>query len=168
MKHFLFLSFVFCGVALAGPVDTLNNFELTDQDGKLRRYHFPRSKVTVMTVAGRKGYEQLAPWIRKIYERYEKRIDIEGVADVSMIAWPFRRMFRTAFKKQLTYSVMLDWEGSVVRQFNYKRGVANVYVIDRRGRILKQVSGPVNNNAMRELTREIDRALAETQTHSGQ
>lgn len=168
MKRFLFLSLVFCGVALAGPVDRLNDFELTDQDGKIRRYHFPRSKVTVMTVAGRKGYEQLAPWIQQIYRRYKKRIDIEGVADVSMIARPFRGIFRAAFKKQLTYSVMLDWEGSVVRQFDYKKGVANVYVIDRHGRILKQLSGPVNHNAMRELTREIDRALAEAPTHSGQ
>jgi hypothetical protein len=159
MKHLFVIMLMLCGSAFAAPVDKLDAFELTDQDGKVRRYQFPRSKVTVMTVAGRRGYEQLAPWIRQIYGRYKKRIDIEGIADVSMIARPFRGIFRTAFKRQLTYSVMLDWEGSVVRQFDYKRGVANVYVIDRRGRILKQLTGPVRDSAMRELTRVVDRAL---------
>ncbi len=161
MKHLPFLMLALCGTAFAAPVDRLNDFELTDQDGKKRRYDFPRSKVTVMAIAGRKGYEQLAPWIQQIYGQYKKRIDIEGIADVSMIARPFRGIFRTAFKKQLTYSVMLDWDGSVVRQFNYKKGVANVYVINRRGRILKHLSGVVNRTAMHQLTREIDRALGD-------
>ena len=159
--RFLLLSLVSCGTALAAPVDNLRDFALTDQDGNTRRYNFPRSKVTVMTIAGRKGYKQLAPWIRQIYGRYGNLIDIEGIADVSMIARPFRGIFRSAFKKQLTYSVMLDWDGSVVRQFDYKKGVSNIYVIDRRGRILKQISGPVNDGPMRELTRVIDRALGD-------
>ena len=79
--------------------------------------------------------------------------------NVSMIPKPFHNMFREAFRKQLTYSVMLDWDGALVKQFDYAKGVANVYVIDRRGRIVKQVTGPVSDAAMRELTQEIDRAI---------
>jgi len=37
-----------------------------------------------MTVADHKGSQQLTPWIQKLYDRYKKRIDIHGVADVSM------------------------------------------------------------------------------------
>ena len=146
--------------ALAAPVEKLTDFDLTDQDAKPRSYRFPKAKVTVMTVSDHKGSDQLAPWIQRLYDRYEKRIDIDGVADVSMIPKPFHNMFREAFRKQLTRSVMLDWGGSVVKQFDYAKGVANIYVIDRHGRIAKQVSGPFSDTAESELTREIDRALA--------
>lgn len=146
-----------CHLAPAAPVETLADFELTDQDAKPRIYRFPKTKITVMTVADHKGSDELAPWIQRLYDRYEKRIDIDGVADVSMIPRPFQAMFREAFRKQLTRSVMLDWEGSVVKQFGYKKGVANIYVVDRRGRIVAHFTGPVSDAAMRELVGEIDR-----------
>ncbi len=97
--------------AIAEPVEKLSDFELTDQDAKTRSYRFPKAKVTLMTVADHKGSDQLAPWIQALYDRYRKRIDIDGVADVSMIPELFHGMFREAFRKKLTYSVMLDWEG---------------------------------------------------------
>jgi len=84
------------------------------------------------------------------------------VADVSMIPKPFHSMLRTAFRKQLAYPVMLDWEGTVVRQFGYAKGVANIYLIDRGGRILKQVTGPLSDEGLRDLTSDIDRAMAGT------
>lgn len=146
--------------ALAAPVEKLGDFDLTDQDAKVRSYRFPKAKITVMTVADHKGSDQLAPWIQRLHDRYGKRIDIDGVADVSMIPKPFHNMFRKAFRKELTYSVMLDWGGSVVKQFDYAKGVANIYVIDRSGRIVKQLTGPVSDSAERELTREIERAIA--------
>lgn len=146
--------------AIAAPMEKLTNFELTDQDAKTRAYNFPKARVTVMTIADRVGSAQLAPWVKRLYERYGKVIDIDGIADVSMIASPFRGIFRAAFRKQLAYSVMLDWDGSVVRQFGYEKGVANIYVIDRQGYVLKQITGPVTDAAERKLIREIDRAIA--------
>ena len=124
-----------------------------------RSYRFPKAKITAMTVADRKGSDQLAPWIEKLYNRYERRIDIDGVADVSMIPKPFHGMIRNVFRMRVTHSVMLDWGGSVVKRFGYEKGVANIYVIDRRGWILKQVTGPVSDDTEEELFREIDRAL---------
>jgi hypothetical protein len=146
--------------AVAAPVEKLRDFELSDQHEQSRQYRFPKTKVTVMTVADHRGSSQLAPWIERLHAHYAKRIDIDGVADVSIIAAPFRGIFRTAFKKQLTYSVMLDWQGDVVRQFGYAKGVANLYVIDREGRIVKHHRGPVNDEAMRDLMQSIDRTIA--------
>ncbi len=68
-------------------------------------------------------------------------------------------MVSEVFRKKLTHSVMLDWGGSIVNRFGYERGVANIYVIDRRGRILKHVVGPANDIAERELFQAIDRAI---------
>jgi hypothetical protein len=150
-------------VAFAVPMAKLGDFELTDQEAKKRIYHFPKTKVTVMTVADHKGADQLAPWIQPVYDRYQNQIDIDGVADVSMIPKLFRAMLREAFKKQLAYSVMLDWDGSVVKQFAYEKNVANIYVIDRSGRVVKRLTGAVSNEALRDLFRAIDAAIADSQ-----
>jgi hypothetical protein len=147
----------------AAPMAKLNDFELTDQEAKKRTYRFPKTKVTVMTVADRKGADQLAPWIQPVYDRYQNQIDIDGVADVSMIPKLFQPILREAFKKRLEYSVMLDWDGSVVKQFAYKKNVANIYVIDRGGRIVKRATGAVSNEALEALFYEIDAAIADAQ-----
>lgn len=147
-------------VTFAAPVVTLTDFELTDQDSKPRSYRFPKPKVTVMTVADHKGSEQLAPWIQRVRDRYDTRLDIDGVADVSIIPKAFQNMFRSAFRKKLTYSVMLDWNGDVVKQFGYTKGVANIYLIDRAGRIVKQMSGPVSDAGAQEFFKEADRLMS--------
>ncbi|HSZ79796.1 MAG TPA: hypothetical protein VK775_20480 [Chthoniobacterales bacterium] len=141
----------------------LSHFELTDQEAKKRIYRFPKTKVTVMTVADRKGADQLAPWIQPVYDRYQNQIDIDGIADVSMIPKLFQQILREAFKKRVEYSVMLDWDGSVVKQFAYKKNVANIYVIDRGGRIVQRLTGAVRNEALRALFRAIDAAIADIQ-----
>jgi hypothetical protein len=149
--------------AVAAPMAKLSDFELTDQEAKKRTYRFPKTKVTVMTVADRKGADQLAPWIQPVYDRYQNQIDIDGIADVSMIPKLFQPILREAFKKRLEYSVMLDWDGSVVKQFAYKKNVANIYVIDRGGRIVQRLTGAISNEALRALFRAIDAAIAEAQ-----
>ena len=141
----------------------LNDFELTDQEAKKRIYRFPKTKVTVMTVADRKGADQLAPWIQRVYDRYQNQIDIDGIADVSMIPKLFQPILRDAFKKRLEYSVMLDWDGSVVKQFDYKKNVANIYVIDGGGRIVQRLTGAIRNEALRALFHAIDAAIADPQ-----
>lgn len=146
--------------ASAEPAAQLPDFELRDQYDAAREYTFPRSKVAVITVADHKGSDQLEPWIAPVHERYGTRIDIDGIADVSIIARPFHGIFRSAFKDRLTRSVMLDWEGEIVRQFDSRRSVANVYVIDRQGRVRARFWGPASPTRLRELFREIDRALS--------
>jgi hypothetical protein len=137
----------------------LKDFELTDQNLNPRVYHFPTKKVTVMTVSDHKGTEQLTPWIQNVYDRYQTRIEIDGIADVSMIPGTFHNFFRKAFRKKLTRSVLLDWKGDAVRQFGYKKGVANIYVIDRDGQILIHCSGPMTPTLLEELGGKVDEAL---------
>jgi hypothetical protein len=144
---------------VAAPPQRLGDFELADQNSITRSYRFPKTKVTAMTIADRRGSEQLAPWIRSLYARYERRIDIDGIADVSAIPRLYWGIVFEVFRKNLTQSVMLDWGGSVVSRFGYERGVANIYVIDRSGRILKHVTGPVNAAAKQELFEALDRAM---------
>jgi hypothetical protein len=163
----VFLSLVaVCALRAAGPVSLpvrkLRDFALTDQYAQVRTYRFPKPTVTVMAVADYHGAMQLTPWIKSIYDRYQKRIDIDGVADVSMIPDLFRAALRGLFKKGLTHSVMLDWDGSVVKQFAYQRGVANIYVIDRHGWIVGRFTGQFSDQSLRTLFTQIDAEIAKT------
>ena len=141
----------------------LKAFELADQSNRSRSYAFPRDKVTVMTVADYRGSAQLTPWIQRLHDRYGDQIAIDGIADVSMIPKPFQALFRREFRKRLRYPVMLDWEGAVLEQFDYEKGVANVYVVDRRGAIRMRIAGAVSDGAIRRLFQEIDRNLKRAQ-----
>jgi len=59
---------------------------------------------------------------------------------------------------------MLDWDGAVVKRLDYERGVANIYVIDRCGTILKRITGPLTATLKRDLFRTIDGAIADNRT----
>ena len=152
------------GTVVASPLKQLSDFALSDQNSVFRRYSFPKQKVTVMSVADRAGSEQLEPWIRSLYERYGSQIDIDGVADVSMVPKPFQGVVRAHFRKHLAHSVMLDWDGSVVKRLEYKAGVANIYVLDRFGTILKRITGPLDATLRRELFRTVDGAIADNKS----
>ena len=107
---------------MASPLKQVSDFALSDQNSVCRRYSFPKEKVTAMTVADRAGSDQLEPWIRSLYERYGTQIDIDGVADVSMVPQSLHGVVRALFRNRLTHSVMLDWDGSVVKRLQYEPG----------------------------------------------
>ena len=163
-RLFALFGVVGLGTVVASPLKQLSDFALSDQNSVFRRYSFPKQKVTVMSVADRAGSEQLEPWIRSLYERYGSQIDIDGVADVSMVPKPFQGVVRALFRKHLAHSVMLDWDGSVVKRLEYKAGVANIYVLDRFGTILKRITGPLDATSRRELFRTVDGAIADNKS----
>ena len=158
---FALFGLVGLGAVTASPPKRISDFVLSDQNSVLRRYSFPKEKVTAMTVADRAGSAQLEPWIRNLYERYGSQIDIDGVADVSMVPTPLHGVVRALFRNRLTHSVMLDWDGSVAKRLDYEPGVANIYVIDREGTILQRITGPVNLSSKLELFRTIDGAIGD-------
>ena len=136
-------------LVVASPPKQLSDFVLSDQNSVIRRYGFPKQKVTVMTVADRTGSEQLEPWITNLYEHYGSQL---------------HSVVRALFRKRLAHSVMLDWDGAVVKRLDYERGVANIYVIDRCGTIRKRITGPLNATVQRDLFRTIDGAIADNRT----
>lgn len=159
MRSFILALFGSIILAPSLSAGKLADFELRDQHGTSRTYCFPKAKVTVMTLADQKGSQQLEPWIAHVYRRFGKDIDIDGVADVSSVPRPLQGMVRFGFRAQLNYSVMLDWDGSVARAFDYRKNVANVYVINRNGVIIKRLGGAATRAGLLELTQAIDRAI---------
>ena len=139
-------------------VNQVGNFELTDQHGQPHHYQFPKTNLSFVAVADRKGSTQIESWVRPVKQRYGTKIDIDGVADLAAVPRLLRTMVTGKFRKTMDYPVMLDWTGAVCRQFAYRNGAVNVFVLDRQGKILNRWAGPANEKSLRDLFAELDRA----------
>lgn len=137
------------------------SIELRDQFDAPQRLSFPRTNITLLTIADRKGSEQVAGWIAPLRHRFGTRIDIRGLADVSSVPRPLRGTIRTKFQKFQTYPVMMDWSGKAVKAFTYVPDKANLLVLDEHGHILKRISGEANPEGIEALSAVIDGALVD-------
>lgn len=157
----LLLAAALCAAGATPPTaaPVLAAFELSDQYGIVHRISFPATNVTLMTVADRQGSEQIDGWIAPLEARYGGRIVIAGIADLSQVPGLLRSMVREKFRKRWVHPVMLDWEGSVARGFHYQKDKANVFVIDREGRMTGHFTGATNEVALTALFAEVDLLL---------
>lgn len=142
------------------PTNAPSSIQLHDQFDAPQTLSFPAPKVTLLTIADKKGSEQIAGWVAPLKQRFGQGIDIRGLADVSTVPRPLRGMVRMKFQKSQTYPVMMDWSGEAVRAFTYVPDKANVLVLDGQGVILKRISGEANPEAVHDLCAAIDRELA--------
>jgi hypothetical protein len=141
------------------PTNAPSLIELNDQFDSPQKLSFPATNITLLTIADKKGSEQIAGWIAPLKHRFGRRIDIRGIADVSPVPRMLRGLVRMNFKRTFTYPVMMDWSGNVVNAFTYVPDEANVLVLDRRGRIISRLSGKANEKAVHDLFAVIDQAM---------
>jgi len=135
------------------------DFELKDQYDKAASYRFPKQKITVLTFGDRKGSEQIEGWVRPLWDRYQTKIDQQGVAVLTSVPFFARGVVRGIFKSKVKYSVLLDWTGDVSKSFGYQSGRANVYVINRDGQIVLTVTGTASQTELDKVFAQIDRIL---------
>src|SRR4051794_2114674 len=83
--------------------------ELNDQYDAPHRLTFPTTNITVLTIADRKGSEQVDGWIAALKARYAGRINLRGIADVGGAPAFIRARIRKKFQEAREYPVMLDW-----------------------------------------------------------
>lgn len=143
----------------SGGDNTAAGFELKDQYDKLEKFQFPNNKVTVLTFGDRKGSTQIESWVRPLWDRYQDRIDQKGIAVLSSVPSFARGLVRKIFRSQVNYSVLLDWKGDVSKAYRYQGGSANLYVIDKSGRIILKLTGEANEQQLNRVFRQIDGML---------
>ena len=145
------------------------SIELHDQYDAPQHLPFPSTNVVVLTIADKKGSEQIDGWLAALKSRYAGRVELRGLADVGGVPGFLRGKVRKKFQETRAYPVMMDWSGRVCAQFGFQPGVANVLVIARDGSIHARVAGPVRESALNEIFSAIDAALvkaASVQTSS--
>jgi hypothetical protein len=122
-------------------------------------YSFPRETMSVVFFADYTGSEQLEAWIRPLYDRYQQRIGIYGVADLSAVPGFLRGLIPRLFRTQLQYPVMFDWHGTVSKSYKAQSGQANLYLIDTQGRIVLRLVGAVSSERLQRVMAQIDHLL---------
>jgi hypothetical protein len=134
--------------------------ELSDQYDTKHVVSFPTTNVIFLTIADRKGSEQIAGWITALKARPEMPVDICGLADVGGVPGFLRGRIRKRFQETILYPVMMDWSGKVCAQFKYVPDQANVFIIDRNGSLVGHFSGKTNAASLKEAFIALDKALA--------
>jgi hypothetical protein len=152
-------------VALVAGAGGLTNaparIELPDQFEQTQRLAFPNTNITVLTLADRKGSEQISGWVEPVAKRFGKRVDVQGIADVSAVPRLLRGTVRAGFRRDMPHPVMLDWSGTTIQKFAPKADVTTVLLIDGTGRILRQFEGAATAKQIEELIAMIEKMLAE-------
>jgi hypothetical protein len=144
----------------AGPRIPAPQFELADQFGTTHEFRFPRDKVTVLTVCGRKGSDDVAPWTTALGQRFGDAVLLQGIADVGGAPGIMRGLIRAMFRKEVKFPVMLDWSGAHSAAFQYDRQTVTVYVVDRAGFIVRRAGGPATPEALAPVIAAIEDLLA--------
>jgi len=147
----------------AGPVTGLTNapacIQLRDQFNALQKLSFPTTNLTLLTIADRKGSKQIPGWVKPVTERFGRRVEICGIADMSSVPRPLRGLVRTQFRALQSYPVMLDWTGDAVHAFAYQPGQADILLLDQDGKILYRTRGQAAEQSVQDLCNVIGQAL---------
>lgn len=135
------------------------NFELKDQYDKSYAYRFPKDKVSVLAFGDRASSKQVEGWTLPLAERYQGRVDINGVAALSGVPSLSRGIVRRIIKSQIKYPVMLDWGGEVSKKYGYRGGRAGIFVISQQGHIVATKTGAASAADLQALYEQIDRLV---------
>ncbi len=171
MRFLLFLIVIHlllgCATTGAGesarlPTNAPSNIELRDQFDAPQRLSFPGTNVVVLTIADRKGAEEVDGWIAALKPLYAGRVEFRGLADVAGVPGLFHARVRARFQETRQYPVMLDWSGDVCAEFGYHGGTANILIIDREGGIRARLSGRASPAALASARVALEAALSST------
>lgn len=133
-------------------------FKLEDQNGDYISFNYPREKLAIIAMADKDGSDQMENWITPLYQRYTDKIDIFGIAELSIVPGFARGIVKAIFTTQLkTYPIMLDWKGDVTRAYNYQKKHTNLFIVDSQGNIHGKIVGPVNQDNLNQVVKLIDK-----------
>ena len=126
---------------------------------------FPTTNIIVLTIADKRGAEEIAGWVSVLKLRYAGRIEIRGLADVGGVPGFLQGKIRKKFQASHTYPVMLDWSGNVCAQFGYEKNVANILILGRDGTILGRSTGPATEQAIQDFDSLLEKHLPPPAKH---
>lgn len=154
-----FLSTLLLAALLAIAEEAPRSIELRDQFDQPRQLSFPTTRVTVLTIADRKGNDQIDGWIAALKTRFAERVDFCGVANVSGVPGILQAHVRKKFQEARKYPVMMDWTGTTCVRLGAKSGVANVLILGRDGSVLGRFAGKTNSTLVAEANAILGKAI---------
>lgn len=141
------------------PVSVPKRIELRDQFDHAQLLTFPSTNVVFLTIADKKGSEQISAWVQPTKLKFGTNIQIRGIADVSSVPRPLQGFIRKQFQKIQSYPIMMDWNGDMVKAITYVPEKANILVLDGSGQIAARMTGPATEAGLAELFDVLDKVL---------
>lgn len=141
------------------PKVKAQSFELEDQFSKKLPVKFPAKKITVLVFGDKEGSEQIEGWVSPLYKKYTDKIEIYGIAELSVVPWIAKGFVRNAIKSRSKTPIMLDWSGEVSKNYGYEKEKANLFVIDKEGYIIAEKRGAATSAELESLYKEIAGSL---------
>ncbi len=135
------------------------DFTLTDQFGNETAIKFPSDKPVVLVFGDREGSKQVENWVRPVYAEFTDRIYIFGIAELSAVPRLARPAVRRIIRSKSKNPIMLDWTGSVARSYGCENGKANVFVVDRDGKVAAVRRGAADAGGLKDLYDRINGSL---------
>lgn len=142
------------------PTNAPGAIELHDQYNIPQKLSFPTTNVTVLTIADKKGSEQIGDWVAELKNRFAGRITLSGIAEVGGVPGLMQGIVRKKFRKLHSYPVMMDWSGKICAQLRSQKDVANVLVLGRDGVVLGRFSGAADRTNVAAVCVLLDKILS--------
>lgn len=101
-----------------------------------------KGAVTVYVLSGRDGHEYSENWTRTLIPRFKSSpVTFVPVADVQTVPGFLKGFIRGKFKDTFKYSVLLDWEGTLISAFKMVEGYPNFVIVGKDGVVIHTTHG---------------------------
>lgn len=137
----------------------VENFGLKDQNDKYVEVNFPSDKPVVLIFGDRKGAGQIDGWSKQIYQKYEGKVYVFGIASLGGVPSYARGLVRRLIKRQTSYSVLMDWGGKVASTLGYQKDKAMLVVVGKNGAVLTTKYGAATDAELNSVYSELDKQL---------
>lgn len=156
-------------VAAAAPLLTtprsligsrIPDFNIEDQFEREWKSSSFKGTTTVYVLSGRDGHEYSENWTRVLIPRFKNSpVRFVPVADVQEVPGFLKGFIRSQFKEKFKYSVLLDWEGTLISAFNMTKGYPNFVVVGRDGVVRHVTHGKGNSRQVEALATKLQQIL---------
>ncbi len=161
------------GVAQAPAADSVVEFRLHDQFGRVHEAATYRGQPLIVVGAGRGGRDAGTAWVEQLRAMQggpdaagalpAGALPVVAVADLRGVPRLLRRLVRGRFPEDRARAVLLDWEGSLARRFGFDSERCTLLVVGPGGRAhLRTTSAAVDTALARTLLREAAALTATT------
>lgn len=136
--------------------DSVVEFRLSDQFGRVHDASTYRGRALVVVGAGRAGRADGTAWVESLRALQADTAEagahpVVAVADLRGVPRLLRRVVRGRFPDERSRAVLLDWDGSVARRHGFDSERCTILVVGPTGRVHVQTT-----------TAAVDTALART------
>jgi len=144
-------------------------FRLKHSNGKWYTLKSFKKKVLLVWYEGAKSKEQNR-WLKnkllKVYDTNkipQKFWESVGIANFQETAWP-NAIIRVVIRKEQKKTrspILWDNDGRMMKNWGFRNGRSNIYVLDKNRRLRWKTSGPISRKMGRRLVRLIRRLTKE-------